>query len=66
MKYHKKWTRLLMLFIGFTVATSAQTVAGLINEVSTTNLNLILNEFSGEVPTTVAGNTVTILNRLSP
>lgn len=44
---------------------SAQTVSGLITEVNTANLDLMLNEFTGEVPTTVAGNTVTILNRVS-
>ncbi len=54
-----------MFIISITITTSAQTVESLINEVNTSNLDLMLNEFSGEVTTTVDGNTVTILNRVS-
>ena len=51
-----------LVFI-FSLQTSAQTVADLIDQVSLDNLTLTLNEFSGEVPTTVNGNAVTIINR---
>ncbi|WP_188112264.1 hypothetical protein [Aquimarina sp. RZ0] len=38
----------------------AQSVSDLINEVDTNSLNAFLNEFSGEVSTTVNGSPVTI------
>ncbi|WP_026754812.1 M28 family peptidase [Sediminibacter sp. Hel_I_10] len=48
----------------FVVSTStAQNIQELINAVSLEELTLTLNEFSGEIPTTVNGNTVTIINR---
>ena len=65
MKRYKNAIRTLALTLGFTIVASAQTVSSLIDEVSTSNLDAILNEFTGEVTTTVGGNTVTILNRVS-
>ncbi len=65
MKLYKNVIRILILTLGLSIVASAQTVSSLIDEVSTTNLDEILNEFSGEVTTTVGGNTVTILNRVS-
>ena len=55
---------LFTLLLNSSLITS-QTVNELINEVNTNNLNLTLNEFSGEVSTTVNGNNVTIKNRVS-
>ncbi|AUC82530.1 M28 family metallopeptidase [Lacinutrix sp. Bg11-31] len=51
-----------LIFV-FSLQSSAQTITDLINQVSLDKLTLTLNEFSGEVPTTVNGNTVTIINR---
>ncbi len=51
------------LFLFFCVFISAQSLSELIIEIDSTNLNVMLNEFTGEVPTSVDGNTVTILNR---
>ena len=55
---------LFTLLLNSSIITS-QTVNELINEVNTNNLNLTLNEFSGEVSTTVNGNNVAIKNRVS-
>ncbi len=65
MKRYKNVIRILALALCFTFVTSAQTVSDLIGEVNTSNLDEILNEFTGEVTTIVGGNTVTILNRVS-
>lgn len=65
MKLYKNVIRILALALCFTSVISAQTVSSLIDEVSTSNLDEMLNEFAGEVTTIVGGNTVTILNRVS-
>jgi len=41
----------------------AQSIQDIINKVNLDTLSLTLQEFSGEIPTVVDGNTVTILNR---
>ncbi|CDF80849.1 peptidase, M28 family [Formosa agariphila KMM 3901] len=53
---------LLCSMLSFT-CTYSQTVTDIINAVSLDSLSLTVNEFSGEQPTVVNGNTVTILNR---
>jgi len=45
------------------IASDAQTINDLINKVNLDTLSLKVQEFSGEIPTVVNGNTVTILNR---
>lgn len=45
--------------------TTAQNIKELINQTNLDNLTLIVNELSGEIPTIVSGNTVTITNRVS-
>lgn len=65
MKTFKNIIQAFILTLSLTTATSAQNVSTLINEVSDSNLDQMLNAFSGEVTTTVRGNTVTILNRVS-
>lgn len=47
-----------------TVVTS-QTISELINKVNLDTLSLKIRQFTGEIPTTVNGNTLTILNRQS-
>ncbi len=47
------------------IDASSQTIADLINKVNLDTLSLKLQEFSGEIPTIVNSNTVTILNRQS-
>ncbi|MCB0447258.1 MAG: M28 family peptidase [Gelidibacter sp.] len=54
----------LCAFLFSTVAFS-QTINDLINKVSLDSLVKTVNEFSGEVPTVVNGNTVTISSRIS-
>lgn len=49
----------------FSIEASSQTINDLINRVDLDTLTLKLNEFSGEIPTLVNGNSVTILNRSS-
>lgn len=44
---------------------SSQTIGELINKVDINNLSHEIQEFTGEIPTVVNGNTVTILNRQS-
>lgn len=56
---------LLFILLLYSSFIMSQTISGLINEVNTTNLNLILNEFSGETFTIVNGNNVIIKNRVS-
>lgn len=56
---------LLIAFLLITPIVKSQTITDLINQVSLDSLTLTLNEFSGEIPTVVNGNTVTILNRVS-
>lgn len=56
---------LLILTALVAVNLHSQTIQDLINEVNLDSLTLTLNEFSGENPTVVNGNTVTILNRVS-
>ncbi|MFN0729115.1 M28 family peptidase [Polaribacter gochangensis] len=55
---------LFLIFLG-SITTRAQSVNELINQVSTNNLNILINEFSGEVTSIVGGNSVTIKNRVS-
>jgi len=52
---------MLCCFISLT--STAQTIQDLMDEIEQTKLETTLNEFSGEISTTVGGNTVTILNR---
>ncbi len=47
----------------FSITASSQTILDLVNKVNLDTLSLKVNEFSGEFPTVVNGNTVTILNR---
>lgn len=47
----------------FSIIASSQSINDLVNLVNLDTLSLKVNEFSGEVPTVVNGNTVTILNR---
>lgn len=56
---------IIILLCGFLFSTvaSSQTINDLVNSVNLDTLSLKVNEFSGEVPTVVDGNTVTILNR---
>ncbi len=61
---HIKFTLILLGFISNQLV-SAQTVGDLISEVDTNSLDLFLNEFSGEVSTTVNNTPVTIRNRVS-
>jgi hypothetical protein len=55
----------LFVALLFCFAGKSQSIIDLVNEVSLDSLILKINEFSGEVPTVVNGNTVTILNRVS-
>jgi len=52
---------LLFLFL----KTTAQNIQDIINQTSLDNVTLYVNELSGEVPTTVGGNTETITHRVS-
>ena len=45
--------------------TNAQNIQDIINQTSLANVTLSVNELSGEVPTTVGGNPVTIAHRVS-
>lgn len=45
--------------------TNAQNIQDIINQTSLANVTLSVNELSGEVPTVVGGNTVTITHRVS-
>ncbi|MDW5288039.1 M28 family peptidase [Formosa sp. PL04] len=54
---------LLCSLLSFTFSYG-QSVTDIINAVNLDSLSLTINEFSGEVPTVVDGNTVTILSRL--
>mgnify|MGYP005870045317 CR=1 FL=1 len=56
---------IITLLCGFvcSITASSQTINDLVNQVNLDTLTLKVNEFSGEVPTNVNGNTVTILNR---
>ena len=57
--------RLSLLFSVFCFTFSySQSVTDIINAVNLDSLSLTVNEFSGEQPTVVGGNTVTLLNRL--
>jgi len=55
----------LVLSLSFSVTNtlSAQTALDLINAVNLDSLTQTLQEFTGEIPTSVGGNTVTILSR---
>lgn len=54
---------ILFCILLFSNIASSQTISDLVNSVNLDTLSLKVNEFSGEVPTVVNGNTVTILNR---
>lgn len=49
----------------FTSNASSQTIGELINTVNLDTLSLKIRQFTGEVPTVINGNSVTILNRQS-
>ncbi len=58
---HYIFTLLSSLFIGISV--QSQTISQLINEVKLDSLSQTVKELTGEIPTVVYGNTVTIINR---
>lgn len=61
----KKILLTLSISIFFLHQSNAQTINDLIDQVSIDSLEHRLSEFSGEIPTVINGNSVTILNRVS-
>jgi len=55
----------LFFLVLFALKTNAQNIQSIINQTSLANVTLYVNELSGEVPTIVGGNTVTITHRVS-
>jgi len=55
----------LFFLLFLVLKTNAQSIQDIINQTSLANVTLYVNELSGEVPTTVGGNTVTITQRVS-
>lgn len=60
----KKSTLLLVLLLT-TLSLSSQTIKDIIDQASLANVTQYVNELSGEIPTVVGGNTVTITHRVS-
>ncbi|MGJ8591016.1 MAG: M28 family peptidase [Aquaticitalea sp.] len=56
---------IVLCSVFYTATVSSQTINDLINKVNLDTLSLKVREFTGEIPTVVNGNTVTILNRVS-
>ena len=56
---------IITLFLSCTFISFGQSVSDLIDQVSKEGILQIVREFSGEVPTTVEGDTVTIAHRVS-
>jgi len=61
---HKKYPFLLLL-IFLTLTIKAQSIQNLVNQTSLTNITQSVNELSGEIPTTIGGNPITITHRIS-
>ncbi|MBR9913381.1 MAG: M28 family peptidase [Algicola sp.] len=59
---NKAYVLVTILFFG-SLCSYGQSIQDLIDEVSLPELTQKINEFSGEIPTTVNGNSVTIINR---
>ena len=55
----------LFFLLFLVLKTNAQNIQDIINQTSLANVTLYVNELSGEVPTIVGGNTVTITHRVS-
>lgn len=60
----KKSTLLLVLLLT-SLSLSSQTIKDIIDQASLANVTQYVNELSGEIPTVVGGNTVTITHRVS-
>lgn len=61
----KKLITIILTLILFPITASSQSINELINKVNLDTLSLKVRQFTGEIPTVVNGNTVTILNRQS-
>lgn len=55
----------LLLFISITFTIAAQNIQNLVNQTNLTNITQTVNELSGEIPTTIGGNPITITHRVS-
>jgi hypothetical protein len=55
----------LFFLLFLVLKTNAQNIQDIVNQTSLANVTLYVNELSGEVPTIVGGNTVTITHRNS-
>lgn len=64
-QHMKKLITILLCSFLIPVAASSQTIGEIINKVNLDTLSLKVRQFSGEIPTIVNGNSVTILNRQS-
>ena len=60
----KKYPFLLFLML-LTLTISAQNIQSLVNQTSLANITQSVNELSGEIPTTIGGNPITITHRVS-
>jgi hypothetical protein len=55
----------LFLLLFFVLKINAQNIQNIVNQTSLANITQSVNELSGEIPTTVGGNPITIAHRVS-
>ncbi len=55
----------LFFLLFFVLKTNAQNIQDIVNQTSLANITQSVNELSGEIPTTVGGNPITIAHRVS-